>query len=59
MELWEELATGLEALLRAGYAINSYVSVDIGPDAHTAVYNRITHMRLQFPHLLPPEAITH
>ena len=50
-------ATGLEALLRAGYVINSYVWVDIDLDAHTAVFHRIAHLRHQFPHLLPPETI--
>ncbi len=57
MELCGDLAVGLEALLIARYAIRSYVWVDIGPDAHTVVSHRIAHMRLQFPNLLPPEAI--
>jgi hypothetical protein len=51
------LATGLEALLRAGYAISSYAWVDIDPDAHTVASHRIACLRHQFPHLLPPEAI--
>jgi hypothetical protein len=44
MELCGGLATGFEALLRAGYAINSYVWVDIDPDAHTVVSHRISHI---------------
>jgi hypothetical protein len=57
MELCGGLTTGLEALLRAGYAINSYAWVDIDPDAHTAVSYRIADLKLQFPFLLPLEAI--
>ena len=45
VELRGGLATGLEALLRAGYAIRSYVWVDIDPDAHMDVSHRITHLR--------------
>jgi hypothetical protein len=58
VELCGCLATGLEALLRAGYAIRSYICVDIDPDAHMDVSHRITHLRHQFPNLLTPEAIT-
>ena len=58
MELCGALATGLEALFRAGYAIRSLVWVDIDPDAHMAVSHRITHLRQQFPTLLPPEVLT-
>ncbi len=58
VELCRGLTTGLEALLRAGYAIRSYVWVDIDPDAHMAVSYRITHLRQQFPSLIPPEALT-
>ncbi len=32
--------------------------MDIDPGAYTVVSDRIKHPRLQFPHLLPPEAIT-
>ena len=45
------------ALLIVGHAISSYVWVDIDPDAHTVVSHRITHLRHQFPYLIPPEAI--
>jgi len=41
VELCVGLATGLEALLRAGYAIGSYAWVDTYPDAHTAASHRI------------------
>jgi hypothetical protein len=58
VDLCAELSTGLESLLGVGYAIDSYGWVDIDPDAHTVVSRRITHLRLQFPHLLPSEAIT-
>ena len=37
VELHGGLATGLKALLRVGYAIHSYVWVDIDPDAHMVV----------------------
>ena len=55
VELCGGFATGLKALLGAGYAINSYVWEGIDPDAHTAASHRIARLRLQFPHLLPPE----
>jgi hypothetical protein len=58
VELCGGLATGLEAILIAGYAICSDVWVDIDPDAHMVVSNRITHLRLQISNLLPPEALT-
>jgi hypothetical protein len=51
------LDTGLEALLRVGYAISSYAWIDTDPDAHTVASHRIAYLRLQFPHLLPPGAI--
>jgi hypothetical protein len=57
VELCGGLATGLEALLRASYAISSYAWIDTNPDAHTAASHRITYLRLLFPHLLPPKAI--
>jgi len=57
VELFGSLATGLEALLRAGYAIHSFVWVEIDPDAHIDVPHHNTHLRHQFPHLLPPKAI--
>jgi hypothetical protein len=57
VELCGGLATGLEALLIAGYAIRSYVWADTDPYAHSVVSHRIAHMQLQFPHLLPPETL--
>ena len=57
MELYRGLATCIEALLKGGYAVNSYVLVDIDPFAHAAVPHRIAHLRLQYPHLLPLEVI--
>jgi len=57
VELCGRLATGLEALLRAGYAINSYAWADTDSDAHTATSHRVTHLRHQFPHLPPHEVI--
>ncbi len=57
VELCGNLATELMAILKAGYAIRSYVWVDTDPNAHSGVSHRIAHMCLQFPHLLPPEAL--
>jgi len=57
VELCGGLATGLEALLKVGYAINSYIWVDIDLDAHAAASYRIAHTRLLYPYLLPLEAI--
>ncbi len=56
VELRGGLATGLETLLIDGYAIRSYVWVDIDDDTHIIVSPHITHPRRQFPHLLSPEA---
>jgi len=57
MELCGGLATGLEALLRAGYAISSYAWVDTDSNAHTVASHRIACLRHRFPHLLLPEDI--
>ena len=57
VELCGGLATGLEALLRADYAISSYTWIVTNPDANTAASHRITFLRLQFPHRIPPEAM--
>jgi hypothetical protein len=57
VELCGGLATGLEALLRAGYDIDSYVWVDIDIDEHTVVPRRIARLILQFPDLLSQKAI--
>ncbi len=57
VELCGGLATGLEAVLRAGYAINSYAWVDIDPYAHIAVSHRIADLRLKFPLLIPSKGI--
>ena len=46
VEVCGGLVTGLEALLRAGYAIISYVWVDTNLDAHTAASHRIAHLIL-------------
>ena len=53
------LATGIEALLNAGYGIISYAWVDIDPDAHATVSHRLPRMVKQYPHLLPSEGIRH
>ena len=50
------LATGLEAFLKAGYAVASYTWVDTNPVAYAAVSHRLSRLRIQYPHLFPPEA---
>ena len=57
VELCGGLATSLETLLRTDYMIRSYTWVDTDPDAHTVAAQRIAHLRHNFPHLLPSEAI--
>ena len=57
VELRGGLATGLKSLRKDGYAISSYDWVNTYPGAHTVASHRIAYLRLQLPHLLPPEAI--
>ena len=57
VDLCGGLATGLEALLKAGYAVTSYAWLDIDTDAHATVSHRLPREKQQYPHLLPPEAI--
>jgi hypothetical protein len=56
VDLCGGLATGLEALLEACYAIASYAWVDIDPAAHAAVSYRLLRLTRQYLRLLPPEA---
>jgi hypothetical protein len=49
------IATGLEAFLKAGYTVASYTLANTDPDTHTAVYNRLSRLSSQYPHLLSPE----
>jgi len=53
-ELCGGLATGLEAFLKTGYAVASYTWVDAYLDAHVAVSHRLSRLKIQCPHLLPP-----
>jgi hypothetical protein len=55
--LFGGLETGLEALLKVGYAIASYAWVGIDSDAHATVSHPLTRLTYQYPQLLPPEAI--
>jgi len=57
VELCGDLATSLEALLRAGYVIGSYTRIDTNPDVYTAAAQRIACLRHNFPHLLLSEAV--
>jgi hypothetical protein len=41
-----DLAVGLESFLKAKYAVNFYVWVDIDPDSHAVVSHRIARLRL-------------
>ena len=56
VELCGGIATGLEALLKAGHAVASYTWADIDPDAHTATTHRLARLHARHPLLLPPEA---
>ena len=53
LELYGEIATGLEALLKVGYHIKAYAWVDADPDAHTALQCRLTQLRERYPIHLP------
>jgi hypothetical protein len=57
-ELRGGLATELEAFLRSGYLIASYIWADTYPYAHTATSHRLSRLRSKYPRLLPPEAIS-
>ena len=56
MELCGGIATGMEAILKAGHKVASYTWADIDPDAHTATIHRLARLRNRDPLLLPPEA---
>jgi hypothetical protein len=56
MELYGGTATGLEALLKAGYHIKTYAWADTDPDAYTSLQHRITQMQEKYPGQLPPSA---
>ena len=58
VEICGGIATGLEALLRAGHPIASYTWADINPDAHTATSHRSQILQQRYPLQLPP-ASTH
>lgn len=54
VEICEEIAIGLEALLRAGHPIVSYTWADMNQDAHIATSHRIELLRQRYPPQLPP-----
>ena len=56
IELCAGIATGLEALLRAGHFISSYSWADINPDAYEATAHRLERLRSRFPMQLPSSA---
>jgi hypothetical protein len=56
VELCGGIATGLEALLKAGHAVASYTWADVDPDAHAATTHRLARLLARHPLLLPPEA---
>jgi hypothetical protein len=56
VELCGGIATGLEAVLKAGHKVASYTWADIDPDAHTATTHRLARLHSRHPLLLPPEA---
>ena len=58
-ELCGCMATGMEALLRAGYAIASYTLTDIDPDAQAAVSHHLTRLLTTYPQLFPSDATQH
>ena len=58
-EVCAGIATGLEALLRAGHRIASYSWADINPDAHTATAHRIYALHTRYPTLLPTGSTIH
>ncbi len=58
VELCGGIATGLEALLKAGHAVASYAWADVDPDAHAATIHRLARLHARHPLLLPPEATT-
>jgi hypothetical protein len=57
VELYGGLDTGLETLLKSGYAIGSYTWTDTDPNAPKTASHRVAQLMHQFPHLLPQEAI--
>ena len=57
VEICGGIATGLEALLRAGHSIRSYAWADINPDAYLATKHRLLLLRSRYPRQLPAAAI--
>ena len=53
VEICGGIATGLEALLRAGHSIRSYAWADINPDAYLATKRRLRLLRSRYPRQLP------
>ena len=57
VEICGGIATGLEALLRAGHSIRSYAWADINPDAYLATKRRLHLLHSRYPRQLPATAI--
>ena len=57
VEICGGIATGLEALLRAGHSIRTYAWADINPDAHKATLHRLQRLQDRYPTQLPASAI--
>jgi len=57
VELCGGMATGLEAILKAGHAVAAYTWADIDPDAHTTTSHRLAWLHNRHSLLLPPEAM--
>ncbi len=57
VELCGGLASVLESVLKAGYAIEQCAWVDTDPDAHIAASQRVVFLKHIFPHLLLHEAV--
>jgi hypothetical protein len=49
----------MEALLKAGHHIKTYVWADTNPDAYTSLQHPLTQMRERYPRQLPLSSITH
>jgi hypothetical protein len=57
IEIYGGTTTGLEALLKTGHYIQTYIWADTNPYAHTAIQHRLTQLHHQYPAQLPFIAI--
>ena len=59
IELCGGMCTGLEAVLLAGFRVNTYLYSDIDPLARRVAQFRVNNLVAQYPNLITPDAVAH